>query len=50
MLCTNISRDVTDVILQVCSHIVQGIKKETVRVRDEWETCLLLKQDPFENR
>ncbi|XP_052283534.1 E3 ubiquitin-protein ligase MYCBP2-like isoform X2 [Dreissena polymorpha] len=35
---------------QVCSHIVQGIKKETVRVRDEWETCLLLKQDPYENR
>lgn len=30
---------------QVCSHIVQGIKKETVRVRDEWEASLLLKQD-----
>ncbi|KAL4230611.1 E3 ubiquitin-protein ligase mycbp2 [Mactra antiquata] len=30
---------------QVCSHIVQGIKKETVRVRDEWETSLLLKSD-----
>ncbi|XP_053398701.1 E3 ubiquitin-protein ligase MYCBP2-like isoform X4 [Mercenaria mercenaria] len=28
---------------QVCSHIVQGIKKETVRVRDEWEASLLLK-------
>ncbi|KAL5012682.1 hypothetical protein ScPMuIL_011233 [Solemya velum] len=28
---------------QVCSHIVQGIRKETVRVREEWETFLLHK-------
>ncbi|CAI9731993.1 E3 ubiquitin-protein ligase MYCBP2-like [Octopus vulgaris] len=26
---------------QVCSHIVQAIKKETRRVRDEWEASLL---------
>ncbi|XP_052792731.1 E3 ubiquitin-protein ligase MYCBP2-like isoform X2 [Mya arenaria] len=35
---------------QVCSHIVQGIKKETIRVRDEWEMALLLKQDLQESR
>ncbi|WAQ99892.1 MYCB2-like protein [Mya arenaria] len=34
----------------VCSHIVQGIKKETIRVRDEWEMALLLKQDLQESR
>lgn len=28
---------------QVCSHIVQAIKKETRRVRDEWEASLLNK-------
>ncbi|XP_043461333.1 E3 ubiquitin-protein ligase MYCBP2 isoform X1 [Leptopilina heterotoma] len=25
---------------QVCSHIVQAIKKETIRLREEWETLL----------
>ena len=25
---------------QVCSHIVQAIRKETLRVQEEWETSL----------
>ncbi|XP_070552183.1 E3 ubiquitin-protein ligase MYCBP2-like isoform X2 [Ptychodera flava] len=29
---------------QVCSHIVQAIRKETCRVREEWESSLLVKE------
>lgn len=25
---------------QVCTHIVQAIRKETIRLREEWETLL----------
>ena len=24
---------------QVCAHIVDGIHKETLRLREEWESC-----------
>ncbi|XP_064637403.1 E3 ubiquitin-protein ligase MYCBP2-like isoform X3 [Lineus longissimus] len=34
---------------QVCAHIVQAIRKETVRVRDEWNTSLTKKVPNGEN-
>ena len=32
---------------QVCAHIVQAIKKETARFRDEWETLLCSETPPL---
>ena len=30
---------VCDLLVQVCSHIVDGIRKEAARVREEWDNC-----------
>lgn len=27
--------------LKVCSHIVQGIRKESTKIREEWEASLI---------
>jgi E3 ubiquitin-protein ligase MYCBP2 len=34
---------------QVCAHIVQAIRKETIRVRDEWDASLTKKVPNAEN-
>ncbi|ESO93791.1 hypothetical protein LOTGIDRAFT_205644 [Lottia gigantea] len=33
---------------QVCSHIVQGFRKETARIREEWEHSLTNREDKLE--